>query len=407
MQEAINVVRCKLCKQLGHSIEQCPVAKILSKYKPKIKQEIVGSSPPEVFVGSWNWPYVYYGILAPNEYGNTEIFSMPELWYEENFSIEQILSYRARMIYSRKQGNIKKINDRQLSIMQELAMAIKHVDVSVLLKKKPTIKTIQDLHWPLIGNPSPLAKLEIESNPKVPSKTEKLVNDYDARAREAIIELYQAGIEISNIIKLLSIGLLGVKADRHLVPSRWAVTAVDDTISKWLLEKVKSYSVIENYQVFHAEYLGNHYEILLMPFSWSFEVMEGKLPGCVWNPRCPLFMAIDYEGFNGRKTYASNVTGAYYANRLAIAEYLARIKRQAACLVLREVKQSYYAACGVGILREACRDALRKKPEIFYSLDEALNAIARRLELPAEKFFKHSWLLKKIVKQKSLKEFFI
>lgn len=405
MQEIINVKRCQICKQLGHDIKQCPVASILKQYRPKIKYELSGSSPPEVFVGSWNWPYVYFGILAPNEHGNTELFSMPELWYKQKLSIEQILSYRARMVYSRKQGNIKKLNEKHLSIMQEIAMAVKHVEIEAKLKKPAELRTINNLFWPLIGNPAPLSNIKLQSNPKVPTKTETLVNDYDVKAEEAIIELYKAGIEVSNIIKLLSIGLLGVKSNRHLVPSRWAVTAVDDIISKWLLEKIKGHNLIENYQVFHSEYLGNHYEILLLPFSWSFEVIEAKLPGCVWNPRCPLFIAIDYESYEGRKTYASNVTGAYYANRLAVAEYLSRIRQQAASLIFREVKPSYYAACGVGILREACRDALSKKPEIFYSLDEALKKIAERLELPIEKFTSKSWLLKKVRGQKTLKSF--
>ena len=36
----------------------------------------------------------------------------------------------------------------------------------------------------------------------------------------------------------------------------------------------------------------------------------------------------DYELFNGRKTYADSVTGAYYANRLALAEYLEKVKNR-------------------------------------------------------------------------------
>ncbi|MQK95335.1 hypothetical protein EI021_28620, partial [Escherichia coli] len=128
-----NAIRCKLCKQLGHTINQCPVAKILRKYKPKITTEIEGSSPPEIFVGSWNWPYVFYGLLTPNEYGNTQLYSMPEAWYKNKLSIEEIISYRARMIYSRKQGNVKRIKDKQLDVIQEIAMAVNSVDIEAKL----------------------------------------------------------------------------------------------------------------------------------------------------------------------------------------------------------------------------------------------------------------------------------
>ena len=45
----------------------------------------------------------------------------------------------------------------------------------------------------------------------------------------------------------------------------------------------------------------------------------------------------DVEFFSQRKDYASNVTGAYYAARLAVAEFLVEKKRQAAAIVFREI----------------------------------------------------------------------
>lgn len=405
MEVDINVKRCKLCKQLGHNINSCPVKYLLTKYKPKVKDSIEGSSPPEIFVGSWNWPNVYFGFLSPNEYGNTEIYSKPEIWYKNKLTIEEILSFRVRMIYSRKITNIKKIKERELIILQEIGMAREHIDIEAKLKKPPLFKPINNLYWPIIGFPAEFENLKIQSNPKIPNKVEKIFNDYDLNASEGIIELYKEKIEISDIIRLFSISCLGKKINRKIVPTRWAVTAVDEIISKNLIEKIKTYEIIDDYKVFHTEYLGNHYEIILLPSIWSFEVIEAKMPGCVWNKRCPLFMAIDYESYNGRKKYASNVTGAYYANRLAIAEYLEKIKKQAAAIILREVKPNYYAACGVGILREACRDALNKKPEIFYNLEDALNSVAKRLEIDIKKFINNSWLIKKFRSQTSLIKF--
>lgn len=405
MEIELNVKRCKLCKQLGHEISDCPVRHILLKYKPKVTDHIEGSSPPEIFVGSWNWPNVYFGFLAPNEYGNTEIYSKPEIWCINNFSIEEILSFRVRMIYSRKIGNIKKINERDLANIQEIGMAKENVDIEAKLKKPPSFKPINNLYWPIIGFPAEFENLKIQNNPKIPFKVEKVFNDYDLSAVDAIIQLYKEKFMISDLIRFFSIGCLGKKKNRKLVPTRWAVTAVDDIISKWLIKKIKGYDLINEFRVFHYEYLGNHYEIIFIPYIWHFEVIEAKIPGCIWNKRCSLFMAIDYESYHGRKNYASNVTGAYYANRLAVAEYLEKIKKQAAVIVLREVKPSYYAACGVGILREICRKAFNKSPEIFYSLEEALNKVSERLELDINKFIKHSWLIKKFKTQTNLKNF--
>ncbi|MEM4647979.1 MAG: hypothetical protein QXO12_01555 [Candidatus Pacearchaeota archaeon] len=400
----MKTIRCKLCNQLGHKTYECPIAREFYKYNPKIGYSFSGSSPPEIFVGRYGYPNVFVGILAPNEYGETEKFSMPELWFKYGFNIKDILEHRSKLIYSRIIVNIKNKKNKNLEVMQEISLSSRHVDASFELEKKPKNMLITNSFWPIIGNPASLKQVKLESNPKVERKVEYLVEDYDIKASDAILELYKAKINISTIIKILTAGLLGLKIQRKLVPTRWAVTAVDDIISKKIIEKIKNYKIINEFRVFYAEYLGNHYEIILFPTNWSFEVIEAKMQEHLWNKDCP-FIAVDYENYFGRKKYASNVTGAYYANRLAVAEYLEKIKRQAAALILREVKPSYYAPCGVGILREACRYALSKKAEIFDSLEEALERVSERMELDIKIFVNNSWLIKKFKEQKSLKYF--
>lgn len=137
-------------------------------------------------------------------------------------------------------------------------------------------------------------------------------------------------------------------------------------------------------------------------------MIEAKMPGSVWNPNseAETFIMQDYENHYGRKYYADSVTGAYYVNRLALAEYLEKIKRQAACLVIRECREEYWAPCGVGILREASRDAFTRKPEKFSSLKEALSAAQKRMRMPISVFTKRSQLIEETKKQKKLNEFY-
>jgi hypothetical protein len=395
-------IRCKICSQLGHYEFECPFKNFFSL---KINYEFSGSSPPEIFVGRHNYPYVYAGILAPNEYGETEKYSMPEIWYKNNFDLKKIVEFRMKMIYSRFIVNVKNKDNKKIEALQELALASKHVDASFELEKRPKIKVFRNSYWPIIGNPSPLKKVVLESNPKIDRKVEKISEDCDIKANKAVMELYRGNVEVSHIIRILSAGMLGLKFQRKLVPTRWAVTAVDDIISRNLIEKIKQYKLIDEFLVFNEEYLGNHYEILLIPKPWSFEVIEAKMPGCACNRGEKMFIACDYENYYGRKEYASNVTGAYYANRLAVAEYLARKKRQASCIVLREINPSYNIPCGVGILREATRNALSKEPERFSSLEEAINSIKKRLRVPIEELVKRSKIVKEIKTQKNLLKF--
>jgi DNA repair protein NreA len=113
----------------------------------------------------------------------------------------------------------------------------------------------------------------------------------------------------------------------------------------------------------------------------------------------------DHESFFARKKYADNVTGAYYANRLALTEYLDKIKKQGSCVVFREVRPEYYAPLGVGILREASRDAFRGSVERFNLLNDALDCIAGRLRIGLDYFTRKSLILKDFGKQRKVWEF--
>ena len=121
----------------------------------------------------------------------------------------------------------------------------------------------------------------------------------------------------------------------------------------------------------------------------------------------PIFFQSDFRKyFMPRKKYADDVTGAYYVNRLALTEYLEKIKRQCQCLVMREVRPEYYAPLGVGILRQISREAFSKQPEKFSSLEQALNSIQTRLKQPIENYTNKSIILKNFGQQKKLSQFF-
>ncbi|NCO11733.1 hypothetical protein CO038_02185 [Candidatus Pacearchaeota archaeon CG_4_9_14_0_2_um_filter_39_13] len=382
---------CKICGQ-----ENCKKHSFLL---PSTKRtEFSGSSPPEIFVGKWNYPDVYTGILAPETYGNNEIMSSPELWHSKKLQIPDIMSLRNQLIYTRKQNNIKKLNTKFHQTFNEIAMTHKSVATEFRLKKPSSLTSHPDSRVPLISRAAPLDSVKIQENTKIKKKIDYLVNDTDIKSAPAILELHKSGIQISNIIKILSAGLLGLKKNRRLVPTRWSITATDDTISKNKLEKIRYFPEISEFQVFNAEYLGNHYEFLLLPDKYSFEVMEISMKNfSVWN---------DYETFFPRKKYADSVTGAYYANRLALVEYLEKIKRQASCIVMREIRPEYYAPCGVGILREASRAAFQQKVKTFPTLKLALEDIQARLRLNVKNFTQSSWLLDNYGKQTKLSRFF-
>ncbi len=398
---------CIRCKGRGFCGKPCKILARIQKFQPKVNLDFSGSSPPEIFVGHHGYPNLFSGILAPMEMGKTENMSMPELWFQKQASIEDILNFRSRMIYSRFTVNIKEKKNKLLEVMQEISLSNKAVDAHFELKKKPIMKVDLTSHTAMIGNPAPLKSIKLESNVKVDKKVDYLTNDTDVTATKAIEELYDFGVPVSNIMKILSAGMLGLRFQRKLVPTRWGITAVDDSLSKKMLEDIRFYREISEVLLFHGNYLGNYYEVFLIPGCWNFEVIEISNQGYFGEGMKSKEPATwqDYEFFSGRKNYASSVTGGYYAARLPITEYLEKIKKQATVLVFREIRPEYWCPCGVGILRELMRGILKKKPERFNSFEDAAKIAKSRFKLPIEHWTKKSVLLKNIKEQKRLFQF--
>jgi len=156
-----------------------------------------------------------------------------------------------------------------------------------------------------------LKQAKIIGNVKVHNKVEQVIND-DIKSTQGISILYKNGIDEYSLSKILSVGVLGLKKNKKLVPTRWSITATDDTIAKELLKKVRDYQIIENYELFFGEFLGNCYLILALPRIWSYELFELYLPNTSWNPSTQIKASTDFEEYQGRKEYAFETAGGYY-----------------------------------------------------------------------------------------------
>ena len=369
----------------------------------EFKQDLFASSPPSVFVGRYGYPFVNVGTLAPPIEGETSIYDAPSTWFEKQMKIDEIFNLRTSLINSRIKRSIFS-RDKFLGQIQEIAISKKSLDVEIHYKKPIKVEvSVYDRAAP-IGPVGELERLKICDNVSVSRKVDSVLND-ELKAVESINYLYEHKIDENKLQKILSVGLFGLETNKKIVPTRWSITAVDDIIGKHLINEIKEYDFINEILLFSATFLGNHFEILLLPKEWSFENIEVWLPKNVWNPTSKQALAQDYENYYGRKSYAANITGAYYACRLAALEYLKEIKRQASVLILREISSDYNVPLGVWVIRETARGALRNKPVKFNTLHEALDSVGKRMAVPIETYKQKSWLLKEYKVQKSLKQF--
>ncbi len=372
--------------------------------------EFFGSSPPAVFVGSkLKYPKVNVGILSPTEkVKDAWLYDAEKYWADNDYDIKDVIEFRSNLVNSKFMTGVKS-SHKFLDITREIGMGIKDVDVEIKLKKKVSLEINFDRFHSPQGPRAPLLKAKIVDNVKVPKKIDKVVDDTDLKANDALLYLGK-NFEEGQLVKLLSLGLLGVKASRKLVPTRWSITAVDDIIGKSIIKKIKECNFINEHRLFFGKFMGNYYLILLIPGPFSFDLFENYLPGSAWNPDWRLKTAHDYEDVFGRKGYAFNTAGGYYATRLAILEYLVGIKRQASALVLRFETPEYWASLGVWVVRNACRKILNVNYESFDDKNKALEKMKEialnNLRIDVSNLIKDSKLIRNLNEQKRLFSYF-
>jgi len=364
---------------------------------------LFGSSPPSIFIGRLGYPYVYAGPLAPPIIGDTKIYDYPELWRE--MKLEDLLSLRLSLVLGRKAVDIYNIDDKFTESLQLIAIGLKPIDVEMRFSKTPKGYIIND-YEPPIGPRAPIENVRVVGSSPTHRVIERLYSDFDVRALDAVIEMYRAGVEVSHIQKILSVGAIGRKRFRKLVPTRWAITAVDDMVSKFLIENnIRFYEELGEIYVFNRHIHKNLFISILIPGKWCFEWMEAWFPRSTWNLNGD-FIAIegDYEIVRPRNKYAS-IGGCYYASRLATAEFLDRIKRQAIAIVLREIYPGFNIPIGVWFVREQLREMYRQKPLKVNTLEEALSIIDRYSIVGSSEWVKKSKLLSILLKSKKLDMF--
>lgn len=375
--------------------------------------QLNSNSPPSVFVGSrLKYPLVNIGILSPLERDkNAWVYDDAKYWADNNFQIKDVLNLRNSLLNSRFQSKAHdaRLNKKFVEIAKEIAVASRPVDVEIELKYRMRFRKDKDKILTPHGMNAGLKKARIISNVKIDRKLDKMMND-EIKAHEGVVYLYQNQFNEYALSKILSVGVLGMKKNKKLVPTRWSITATDDILGKNLLKKVREYPLVDDFGLFAGEFLGNQYLILIFPYVWNFELFELYLPESSWNPSNEIKAATDFEGYSGRKNYAFNTAGGYYATRFPILEYLNKIKRQGSVLVIRIETPSYWAGLGVWVVRESVKKTLANEKIKFSDrkkfLESAVETCKIRYNFDCSEMLRRSKLIEQINSQRNLREWF-
>jgi len=366
----------------------------LSKYGHLFSSDsLSGTSPPSIFVGSYGYPNVSVGPMVPPIHGDTSILDSPEKW--KGKSLEEIVNFRLNLIRGVKKIPNEQTDGRYIESLQEVTMSSKPIDSDLLFQKPTSPKVSLDGESAPFGPVGEIKSAKFSGTSSVKS-IEKIFYDKDLKAQDAVMTLYNSGIEISKIQKCFSIGMMGQK--RKLVPTKWSITATDDIISKSLTGEILDYNLIDSCKVFSYEHLGNSFSVVLFPHRWIYEMIEA------WYSNGILGFGSDHEDARGIH-HPPAIAGAYFAAKLGVLEYLSEKKIQAGVIILREIRPEYAIPVGVWQVREGIREAMKQKPILSDNFDNALHLASQKMSVSKSEWLSHG-NISTLMRQKTLSDFF-
>jgi hypothetical protein len=380
-------MQCAKCKGKGLcGLPRCP---IVSRFHAQVVVKPASSyqgSSPSVFIGSYGYPDMHGGPLLINDSDN------PPDWLTHNLGMEDIVGIRARTI--RGNSALHAASDK----LQEIALSTIPLDVDVAFVKPVTFSLNFDGTVAPVGFTGSVKKIDVLGNARVERVVDRITSDTDIFATDACVALSDSAIDVYQISKLMTAGLLGKR--RKFVPTRWAITAVDDTLSMHLKKEIARYPPIEEIRLFTGEIFGNRIVGILVPGDWKYEMIECWGKQTLWAGDEAVIVQ-DREGMT-KKGY-SPISGAYYSARLAACEYLKTVKRCARVIIIRSISGDYWAPLGTWVIREATRKAMRNSPVICESLDSAVRQAS--VILGSDTWALHSTLISELRTQRTLFHF--
>ena len=348
-------------KQDFLNLSQKEFYKELNKYKSKLKptKEIEGF-PASAIIGSKTYSNVKVHSIS-NEDKAGEYKNIGEI-AKKTYS--EIFKTKARNIFgSTKEFHIKTQNKKIKEDLTDIYKAKNPVEFSSKFENYLHFdKIVLNKTAGIIGSKNELKSIDTTGNLQT-SKSIENFSTKDIKAREAIISLYKKGISEHQIINLLSLGTFGINFNKKIVPTKWAISAFDQTIERHLHKEIINFKEISHFEIYEYTNKGNEFIIILHPHYFLGEVIESFLN------KGRYIIEYDYiPQDNSFKLQTPQTAGGFWATKLGIHEHLIKRKKQAAYTSIRII-EGYDIPLGVVLVRECIREALLKAP-VFKSSNE-------------------------------------
>ena len=96
-----------------------------------------GTSPPSVFIGSWNYPKVYAGPMICPVHGDTRIMDTPERWIPEGHSQDEIIGYRMSLVRGKRLQDVRDLSSGFAEQLRDIALSSASLESEAIFTGPP------------------------------------------------------------------------------------------------------------------------------------------------------------------------------------------------------------------------------------------------------------------------------
>lgn len=364
--------------------------------KPTKEIEGYGTAP---IVGEKNYPFLQIHNSSNEDKANNFMNSgeIVKQGYKEIFHLKA-----KNILGSTQNTHIRRTTDRINNEIIDIYKSKKAIEFNSTFEKELKFdKVLSNKVSGIMGSKNELESLNATENTSTNKQIEKYESN-DAKAKEAVIKLYEHGENEQQIIHLLALGIFGVSINKKLVPSKWAITAYDTMIQNHLHKKILKYNPINQYEVYYYQNKSDTHVNILLPDHYMGTHTEdwANSYSDEWNG----FNVDWFNNANKLSTPKALNAGGYYATKIALNEHLNSRKKQAAAIMIRRIRD-YDVPLGVVFVRECVRESFKNQVFKTSSFSELDNFI--KTKFPDHyKHFINSKVLKEQKKQMKLNKFF-
>jgi hypothetical protein len=364
--------------------------------KPTKEIEGFGSAP---IVGEKNYPFLQIHNSSNEDKANNFMNSgeIVKQGYKDIFELKA-----KNILGSTQNTHIRRTTDRINNEIIDIYKSKKAIEFNSTFETEIKFdKVLTNKFAGVVGSKNELESLNATENTATNKQIEKYESN-DAKAKEAVIKLYEKGENEQQIIHLLALGIFGVSINKKLVPSKWAITAYDTMIQTHLHKKILKYNPINQYEVYYYQNKSDTHVNILLPDNYMGTHTEdwANSYSDEWNG----FNVDWFNNSNKLSTPEALNAGGYYATKIALNEHLNSRKKQAAAIMIRRIRD-YDVPLGVVFVRECVRESFKHQVFKTSSFSELDNFI--KTKFPDHyKHFINSKVLKEQKKQTKLNQFF-